>query len=369
MIDGSQETRGQQVSDSRFLRACRGLPVDRTPIWLMRQAGRYMKEYRALREHYGILEIIRSAELSLQVTMQPVEAFDLDAAIIFADILPVLEGLGLHVEFQAGEGPAILNPIRSEEDVRALGSGDPVECCASTLEAIRLFKQGPTQLPLIGFSGAPFTLGCYAVEGGGSRDFAVAKRFMFNRPDLWHELMNKLARLVARYLGEQARSGTNALQLFDTWAGILSPPDYCRFALPYVQQITEALSDTGLPIIYFSRGTSGMLEQVAKSGASVIGLDWCTNLGEGWRQLGPGVAVQGNLDPVALLAEWPELKSRAAEVLASAGGRPGHIFNLGHGVLRQTNPDSVRSLVDYVHGYVVEHGPAPNTAASPAASE
>lgn len=340
--------------DPRFLRACRCQPVDCTPIWLMRQAGRYMKEYRTLREDYGLLEIIRNAELSTQVTMQPVRAFELDAAIIFADILPVLGALGLQVEFQAGEGPAILNPIRSEKDVRALATGDPAECCAPTLEAIRLVKNELGGLPLIGFSGAPFTLGCYAVEGGGSKDFLNAKRFMMDRPDLWHELMVGVTRLVEGYLADQARAGADALQLFDTWAGLLGPRDYRRFALPYVQRIIEALSVTGVPVIYFSRGTGAMLEEVARSGATVIGLDWCVDLGEAGRRLGPGLAIQGNLDPTALLAGWPALKSRAAEVLMSANGRPGHIFNLGHGVLRETDPDNVRRLVDFVHEFVLE---------------
>ena len=342
------------TSDSRFLRACRRQTVDCTPIWLMRQAGRYMREYRALRGRHGLLEIIRMPELSCQVTMQPIDAFDLDAAIIFADILPPLECLGLKVEFLTGEGPVIRNPVRDEAAVRALGREEAAEAYAPTLEAIRLVKPELGSIPLIGFSGAPFTLGCYAVEGGTSKDFITSKRLMMGRPDLWHELMVKMVGLVTRYLLAQARSGADALQLFDTWAGLLSPPDYERFALPYARQVVDAVSDTGLPIIYFSRATGGMLEAVARSRADVIGIDWSTDLGEGWRRLGPDVAVQGNLDPVALLADWPDLRQRAAEVMKSAGSRPGHIFNLGHGVLRETPPDNVRRLVDFVHGFVPE---------------
>lgn len=352
MSERGRPALGSGEPQGRFLRACRGLPVDRTPIWLMRQAGRYMKEYRAVRERHTLLEIIRDPGLSCQVTLQPIEAFDLDAAIIFADILPPLESLGLRVEFQAGEGPAILNPVRSEEAVRALGSGDPVECCASTLEAIKLAKGALGSTPLIGFSGAPFTLGCYAVQGGGSKDFTLARRFMMDRPDLWHELMARISDLVIRYLTAQAAAGADALQLFDTWAGLLGPDDYAEFALPYARRVVGEVSGTGLPLIYFSVGTGGVLERVAECGAPVIGVDWRVDLGESRKRLGPQVAaVQGNLDPVALLAEWPELERRSRQVLISAGGRPGHIFNLGHGVLQETPAESVRRLVDFVHTF------------------
>lgn len=352
MSEQSLPEPGLGKSEGRFLRACRGLPVDRTPIWLMRQAGRYMKEYRAVRERFGLLEIIRDPGLSCEVTLQPIEAFDFDAAIIFADILPPLESLGLRVEFQAGEGPVILNPVRSEEAVRALGSAEPGECCASTLEAIKLARVALGPTPLIGFSGAPFTLGCYAVQGGASKDFMLARRFMMGRSDLWHELMTRVGDLVARYLTAQAAAGADALQLFDTWAGLLSPDDYSRFALPYVRRVVAEVSGTGLPLIYFSVGTGGMLERVAECGAAVIGLDWRVDLREGRRRLGSQVvAVQGNLDPVALLAEWPELEGRARQTLVGAEGRPGHIFNLGHGVLQETPAENVRRLVDFVHAF------------------
>jgi len=339
--------------NSRFLQACRRAPVDRTPIWLMRQAGRYMSEYRELRQKYGMLDIIKQPELSCQVTMQPIEAFDLDAAIIFADILPPLGGLGLKVGFEAGEGPIVYNPVRDEADVLALATPDIEEATGFTLEAIRLARRELESrgIPLIGFSGAPFTLACYAVEGGSSKDFTITKRLLMGRPDLWRQLMDKLTRLVGGYLRAQAQAGAQALQLFDTWAGLLSPSDYIEFALPYNQAVIREASQAGVPVIYFSTGTSGILELVAQSGADVIGVDWRVDLGEAWRRLGPDVAIQGNLDPVALMGDWPELESRAATVLQSAGGRPGHIFNLGHGVLRDTPIDNVRRLVDFVHEY------------------
>jgi uroporphyrinogen decarboxylase len=324
----------------------------------MRQAGRYMGEYRELRKKYGMLEIIKQPELSCQVTMQPIEAFDLDAAIIFADILPPLEGLGLKIGFEAGEGPRVYNPVRNEADVLALASPDIEDATWFTLQAIRLARHELESrgLPLIGFSGAPFTLACYAVEGGSSKDFVLTKSLMMGRPDVWRKLMDKLTGLVGGYLRAQARAGAQALQLFDTWAGLLGPADYAEFVLPYNQAVIREASQAGVPVIYFSTGTNGLLELVAKSGADVVGVDWRIDLREAWRRLGDGVAIQGNLDPVALLGGWPELQIRATRVLESAGGRPGHIFNLGHGVLQGTTPDNVSRLVDFVRQYRVEEG-------------
>lgn len=346
-------------SDSpRFLRACRRLPVDRTPVWLMRQAGRYMSEYRALRAKHEMLELVKSPELSCEVTMQPIEAFDLDAAIIFSDILPALEGLGLQVGFEAGEGPVVYNPVREEADILRLPNPDVEQATWFTLEAIRLARRelDGRGIPLIGFSGAPFTLACYAVEGGSSKDFTLTRRMMMGRPDLWRRLMDKLTELVGGYLRAQARAGAQVLQLFDTWAGLLSPADYEEFALPYNQAAIREASQAGAPVIYFSTGTSGVLGSVAQCGADVIGVDWRVDLAEAWGRLGASIAIQGNLDPVALLADWPALESRAALVLESAARRPGHIFNLGHGVLRETSPDNVRRLVDFVHEYSPKAG-------------
>jgi len=334
----------------RFLKACRREPVDCTPIWLMRQAGRYMAEYRRLREKYTILEIIKTPELTVEVTLQPLDAFDLDAAIIFADILPPLEAMGLSLEFVRGEGPLIHNPIRRAADVEALHVPDPHDSLAFTLEAIGLARRELEGLaPLIGFSGAPFTLASYAIEGGASRDYVRTKALMYGEPETWHVLMDKLAAMVGGYLKAQAEAGAQALQLFDSWAGTLSPADYRRYVLPYSRQAIETARGAGVPLIHFSTGTSGMLELLREAGGDVIGIDWRIDLADAWQQLGDGVAIQGNLDPVALFAPLPELKRQASEVLNQAGGRPGHVFNLGHGVLPHTPVDHVAALVDWVH--------------------
>jgi uroporphyrinogen decarboxylase len=339
----------------RFLEACARRPVDRTPVWLMRQAGRYMAEYRELRKDHSMLDLIHQPELACRVTMQPIDAFDLDAAIIFADILPPLEGLGLRVGFEAGEGPIVYNAVRDEASIRALHDPDIQATTWFTLDAIKLVRQqlDPRGIPLIGFSGAPFTLASYSVEGGSSKDFVTTKKLMMGRPDLWQLLMEKLSTLVGGYLRAQAEAGAQALQIFDTWAGLLSPADYARFALPYNRAIVQEVKSSGVPVIYFSTGTDGMLELVAQTGADVIGVDWRVDLAEAWRRMGPGFAIQGNLDPVALLADPAAFEERAAAVLDSAGGRPGHIFNLGHGVLKETSVENVARLVDFVHQYRV----------------
>jgi uroporphyrinogen decarboxylase len=335
----------------RFLRACRRSQVDATPVWFMRQAGRYMMEYRELRKQYGILEIIKTPELACEVTLQPVNAFDIDAAIIFADILPPLEGMGLSLEFVKGEGPLIHNPVRSPQDVEALRVPSPEESLPFTLEAIRLARRelDPRGIPLIGFSGAPFTLASYAIEGGSSRNYVHAKGMMMGDPATWHKLMDKLSQVVGRYLLAQAQAGAQALQMFDSWVGALSPTDYREHVLPYSRRAIEIASEAGVPIIHFGTNTNGMLELIRDAGGDVIGVDWRIDLDAAWKRLGPNVAVQGNLDPVALYAPWPELKKRAQIVLDQAAGRPGHIFNLGHGLLPQTPVDNVRRLVDFVH--------------------
>ncbi|MCS7221783.1 MAG: uroporphyrinogen decarboxylase [Anaerolineae bacterium] len=335
---------------SRFLAACRREPVDCTPIWLMRQAGRYMAEYRALRQRYSILEIIQTPELAVEVTLQPMRAFELDAAIIFADILPPLQAMGLKLTFEKGDGPVIHNPIRTAADVEALRCPDPEESLAFTLEAIRLARRElEGRAPLIGFSGAPFTLASYAIEGGSSRHYERTKGMMYAEPAAWHRLMAKLADLVGRYLAAQIRAGAQAVQLFDSWAGALSPADYREYVLPYSQHAIELARREGVPVIHFSTGTGGMLEVIREAGGDVISVDWRVDLDVAWQRLGDGVAIQGNLDPAALLAPRPEMERRAERVLRQAAGRPGHIFNLGHGILPQTPADNVRALVDYVH--------------------
>jgi uroporphyrinogen decarboxylase len=342
---------GDTLTTSRFLRACRREPVDATPIWLMRQAGRYMPAYRALRERYGILDLIKQPVLACEVTMQPIEEFDLDAAIIFADILPLLAGMGLSLEFIRGEGPVIHDPLRTAADVERLRTPPPEETLGFTLEAIRLARRelDPRGIPLIGFSGAPFTLACYAVEGGASRHHARVKRLMMGEPAVWDALMTKLSDAAGRYLVAQVAAGAQAVQLFDSWCGELSPADYAACVLPYTKRVVEMVRGAGVPVILFGVGTAGLLELLRDTGADVIGVDWRIELGEARRRLGLEVAVQGNLDPIALFAPWDALRPRAQSVLDQAAGEPGHIFNLGHGVLPETPVDHVKRLVDFVH--------------------
>jgi uroporphyrinogen decarboxylase len=349
----SETAASATVGESRFLRACRRETVDAAPIWLMRQAGRYMPEYRRLREKHTLLEMIKTPELACEVTLQPTNAFAIDAAIVFADILPPLEGMGLDLTLAAGEGPVIGNPVRTAADIARLRTPPPEEALPFTLEAIQLVRAelDPRGLPLIGFSGAPFTLAAYAVEGGGSRNFERVKGLMMGEPDLWRQLMSKLSAIVGAYLLAQARAGAQALQLFDSWAGQLAPGDYREYVAPYTRQALATARSAGVPIIHFGTSTSGMLEAVCDAGGDVIGVDWRIELSEARRRLGDEVALQGNLDPVALLAPWQGLQSRAQHILDQMAGRAGYIFNLGHGVLPQTPVENVRRLVEFVHEY------------------
>ena len=352
---------------SVFLQACRREPTEHTPIWLMRQAGRYMSVYRAVRERYGFLQMVKTPEVAAEVTLQPIEAFGMDAAIIFADILPPLEGLGLQLTFEKGEGPVIHNPIRTPADIAALRPYNAEETSAATLEALRMVRRdlAPAKA-LIGFSGAPFTLASYAIEGGGSKEYRLTKRLMYSQPAAWHSLMEKLSELVSSYLLAQISAGADAVQIFDSWAGALAPNDYAEFVLPYVRRVIENVKHAELaaaaasptpntqhltPIIYFGTDMNGMLPLLHQTGADVLGLDWRVDLAAGWAQLGHNVAVQGNLDPVVLQAPWPAIEQRARAVLEQAGGRPGHIFNIGHGILTETPEDNVRRLVEFVQGY------------------
>jgi uroporphyrinogen decarboxylase len=335
--------------NDRFLRACRGEPVDCTPIWLMRQAGRYMAAYRELRERHSFLELVESPELACEVTLQPVDTFALDAAIVFADILPLLAAMGLEVEFARGERPRIANLLRSAADVERLVVPPAEEIAPFTVAAIGLVRRA-LAVPLIGFSGAPFTLASYAVEGETSRDVVATKDLMQREPAVWDTLMTKLAETVGAYLLAQARAGAQALQLFDSWVGALGPEQYERHVLPYTARALAIARDAGVPLIHFGVGTSGVLELLAAAGGDVVGLDWRVSVRDARRRLN-GTPVQGNLDPVALLAPWPELERQARLVLDEAGGRPGHIFNLGHGILPQTPPENVARLVDLVHAY------------------
>jgi uroporphyrinogen decarboxylase len=349
-------------NDARFLRACRREPVDRTPVWFMRQAGRYLPEYRAVRAQHSLLEICARPDLAAEVTLQPVRALGVDAAILFADILLPLEPMGIHLEFAAGEGPVIHNPIRTAADVAALRPVEPREALASVLETVRRVRReldGHT--PLIGFAGAPFTLASYLVEGGSSRNYVKTKSLMYGDPQTWHALMGKLARVVASYLIAQVEAGAQTVQLFDSWVGALSPDDYRDYVLPHAQLILRAVSAPGVPVIHFGTGTATLLPLMKEAGGDVIGLDWRTPLDWAWDQLGPEVAVQGNLDPVALFAPRPELERRVQAILRQAGGRPGHIFNLGHGILPETPVDNVKAVVEMVHEFSGQaHSPSEN---------
>lgn len=348
-----QHTAESIQQNSRFLKACRRESVDATPLWLMRQAGRYMVEYRELRKSYGILDIIKTPELAREVTMQPINAFDLDSAIIFADILPPLEAMGLNLEFVKGEGPVLHNPIRTAADVEALNVIEPREALWFTPDAIKLTREAldPLGIPIIGFSGAPFTLAAYAVEGGGSKNHDKVKALMMGEPETWDKLMSKLAEVVGQYLLAQAEAGAQTLQLFDSWVGQLAPGDYRERVMPYSKRAIEIASAAGVPIIHFGTNTNGMLEDIRDAGGDVIGVDWRIDIDEGAARLGDSVAVQGNLDPVALFAPWDELEARAKDILDRMKGRNGHIFNLGHGILPNTPVDNVKRLCEFVHEY------------------
>jgi len=336
------------VHPSPFLAACRREPVPYTPVWLMRQAGRYMPEYRAVRSRLGFLELCHSPDASAEVTVTATQRLGVDAAIIFADILLVLEPMGVGLEFTRGDGPVVRRPVRSGADVDRLPEVD-VGALGYVAEAVRRARAAlPTGLPLIGFAGAPFTLASYLVEGGSSRTYAPTKAFMLGDPGAWRALMERLARIVSAYLNAQIAAGADAVQLFDSWVGCLAPADYRTHVLPHVRALLAALRP-GTPAIHFGTGTAGLLEAMRAAGGDVIGLDWRVDLDAGWARVGHDVAVQGNLDPTALLAPIPEIRARAAAVLGQAAGRPGHIFNLGHGILPETPVDHVRALVDAVH--------------------
>jgi uroporphyrinogen decarboxylase len=337
---------------SIFLRACAGLPVERTPVWLLRQAGRYQPEYRALREKHSLLELVRTPELAAQVTLLPVDAFGVDAAIVFSDILPPLVGMGLDLEFVQGDGPRISRRIESTRDVDLLGTPPAEETMPGTLEAIRLVRAElePRGIPLIGFAGAPFTLASYAIEGGTSRDFTRTKAFMLSEPAAWRRLLTKLATVQGDYLLAQARAGAQALQVFDSWAGrALGREDYLRYVAPVNRELYAVAARADVPVINFSLGVGAYLEDAVACGGDVVGLDWQLPLDEAWERVGFERPVQGNLDPTSLLAPWRELRGRIDDVLDRAAGRPGHVFNVGHGLVPQTPVENVKRLVERVH--------------------
>lgn len=338
--------------NDRFLKACRREDVDCTPVWFMRQAGRYMAEYRALRAKHTLLEICAQPELAAEVTLQPVRALGVDAAILFADILLPLIPMGIHLEFAQGEGPVIHNPIGSRADVEALRAIDPCEELRHVLDAVKLVRRElDGQLPLIGFAGAPFTLASYLIEGGSSRNFIKTKRLMYSDTRTWHILMSKLGCVIADYLSAQVNVGAQAVQLFDSWVGALSPDDYREYVLPHSRFIIEQVQRTGVPLIHFGTDTATLLPLLKEAGGDVIGLDWRVDLDRGWETIGVERAVQGNLDPVALFAPRAELERRVRRILDQAANRPGHIFNLGHGILPDTPVENVKAVVELVHEF------------------
>jgi len=331
-----------------FLRACRREATERTPVWFMRQAGRYQQEYRELRKRYGILDICRTPELAAQVTMLPVEQLGVDAAILFSDIVVPLAAMGIDVRIEEGRGPMVDSPLRSTGDVERLRALEPETDLPFVLDAIRNLVED-LDVPLIGFSGAPFTLASYLVEGGPSRSFARTKALMLGQADTWHALMERLSAAVLAFLRAQIKAGVSAIQVFDSWVGALGPQDYDEFVRPHVRPIFRGLESLGVPRIHFGVGTEGLLTRMRDVGADVVGVDWRVPLDAAWERLGPGVAVQGNLDPATLLAPWEVIERRARDVLDGAGGRSGHVFNLGHGVLPGTPPEALRRLVELVH--------------------
>jgi uroporphyrinogen decarboxylase len=344
---GQSEIRN--LDKSPFLRACRREPTEYTPVWLMRQAGRYMPEYRRIRQQHSFLELCRNPQLCSEIMCTAVEQLGVDAAILFSDLLPILEPMGMDLEFAAGEGPQIHNPVREPADVDRVAELESADALYFVMEAVRQTRADlPAHIPLIGFAGAPFTLGSYAIEGGASRDFLHTKTLMYRDRGAWDALMGRLARSVVIYLKAQIAAGAQAVQLFDSWAGTLGPDDYREFVLPFVKQVIDGITP-GVPVISFATGNPQLIPLMAESGATVIGVDWRVRLADAWQMIGQERAIQGNLDPMALLADLAELRRRTEDILQQAGGRPGHIFNLGHGVLPQSPVDNARALVDLVH--------------------
>src|SRR6266550_584790 len=331
------------------MRACRRESVPYTPIWLMRQAGRYMPEYREVRSRLSFLELCKTPDLAAEVTVTAAKRLGVDAAIIFADILLIIEPMGIGLEFAKGDGPSIHNPIRNAADVDRLREVEDVDSLGFVFEAIRKTRLAlPNHIPLIGFCGAPFTLASYIIEGGGSRNYVHTKRLMYDDGGAWHTMMSTISRALTRYLNAQVVAGAQAVQLFDSWVGCLSPDDYRKYVLPHTQSVIRNVTP-GVPVLHFGTGTAALLELMREAGGDVIGFDWRVRLDEAWARVGHDVAVMGNLDPVSLFANVDHVRAEAKKILDYAGGRPGHIFNLGHGILPETPVENVIALVDAVH--------------------
>ena len=339
-----------QLQNDLFLRACKKVKIERTPIWIMRQAGRYLPEYRAVREKSDFLTMCKTPELAAEVTIQPVDIIGVDAAILFSDILVIPEAMGMHLEMIESKGPKFFDPIRNENDVDKLKMIDPVKNLKYVMDAISLTKKELNgRVPLIGFAGSPWTLMTYMVEGGGSKSFSEIKKFIYNQPKAAHKLLDMLAVAVAEYLSAKIESGVNAVQIFDTWGGLLSQDDFAEFSLEYITKIISMIKRKNEPIIVFAKGVHHSLEKLDNSGADVIGLDWTMNLGEVKKLIGSKVALQGNLDPTVLYGRKEKIKSEALKVLEQFGNGSGHIFNLGHGIHPDVLPENAKYLVDVVH--------------------
>ncbi|HYB67876.1 MAG TPA: uroporphyrinogen decarboxylase [Candidatus Acidoferrales bacterium] len=336
--------------DHRLIRACRRQSVDVTPVWFMRQAGRFLPEYRKIRETHDIISICKNPELCAKVTTLPVEILGVDAAIMFADIMLPIEGMGVRFEIQEGVGPIIKQPISDLRSAASLETLDPASDVPFVLEAIGITrKMLDAKVPLIGFCGAPFTIASYLIEGRPTRDFIKVKTLMYRDPKAWHALMGKLSDSMVRYLRSQVNAGVELVQLFDSWVGCLSPQDYHNYVLPYSQRIFKELEDTGVPRIHFGTGTASLLEEMKAAGGDVFGVDWRIPLDVAWERLGDDVGILGNLDPATLVGDMELVKSASMDILRRAGGRRGHIFNLGHGMLPDASPENVAALVKFIH--------------------
>ena len=339
------------LKNDRFLRALKRQPVDYTPIWLMRQAGRYLPEYRATRAKAGnFMNLCQNPELACEVTLQPLERFDLDAAILFSDILTIPDAMGLGLYFSEGEGPLFKQPIKNLQDIQKLAIPDPEGELKYVMDAVRLIRRELNgRVPLIGFSGSPWTLATYMVEGGSTKTFSKIKALIYNEPTAAHQLLDILAKSVSAYLNAQIAAGAQAVMIFDTWGGVLTKKDYLDFSLSYMQQIVDTLPKNDVPVILFTKGGGAWLEEMSLSGCSALGLDWQTGLGDARKRVGNQVALQGNLDPAMLYANPDKIRSEVSDLLADFGHGNGHVFNLGHGIHPEINPDHVKALVDAVH--------------------
>jgi uroporphyrinogen decarboxylase len=336
--------------NDRFIKACRRERPDATPVWFMRQAGRFLQEYRKIREKHSLIDICKDPELCAEVSALPVNALHVDAAILFADIMLPLEGMGVRFRIADGVGPVILSSLRDFQSVSSLRYLEPDSDVPFVMDAISATKKLlDSRVPLIGFCGAPFTLASYIIEGHGTRDFLKTKKLMYTDPETWHMLMDKLSTSMGTYLRAQANAGVDAVQLFDSWVGCLSPADYHTFVLPYSRRVLGYLKDSAIPCIHFGTGTATILEEMRQAGGDVFGIDWRIPIDVAWQRLGYDIAIQGNLDPAVLLADSDLIKTQTADILKRVGNRPGHIFNLGHGILPETPQENVQQLVEFVH--------------------